>query len=323
MDWSNVRRPTTGKEWLLVGLAIGIILSPVLAAALSNSVPIQNGVTLQAPDGPAVTLTEAGDVNLTSPFPDANTVDVTADFGNATFSSSGQTNVTVVDLEGPQTKLTNLDVASNELTINPGDKQAVKLLGGVSSFNFTSMAVDDGNVDFVIDGSGSPAITVTGLPANTDLALVNQVGTTLASTTSDNNGQAIWANVPLSKHSVQIQSTSATGGSGAWCGQPELVDYYTDFSGQNPIKAVACPFIQSEGIGMGIVMFSMFFFGFIGLSLSYRVQHPGPLLVAGILTAGVVTLSLPGIMLKILAVVLFFGLAMLGMYLYQRAQGTL
>lgn len=109
----------------------------------------------------------------------------------------------------------------------------------------------------------------------------------------------------------------------SWCDRPEIVDYWTNMTGADPVKGIACPFIQSGGADMGIIMFSMFFFGFIGLSLSYRVQHPGPLLVAGILTAGIVTLALPGIMLKILAVVLFFGLAMMGMYLYQRAQSTL
>jgi len=109
----------------------------------------------------------------------------------------------------------------------------------------------------------------------------------------------------------------------AWCDRPELVDYLTNMSGQDPIKAVACPFVQSGGADMGLIMFSMFFFGFIGMSLSYRVQHPGPLIVAGILTAGIVTLAVPSVLATILTIVLFFGLSMLGMYLYQRAQGEL
>jgi len=74
---------------------------------------------------------------------------------------------------------------------------------------------------------------------------------------------------------------------------------------------------------MGIEVFALMFFGALGLGLTVRVQHPAPIIVAFILTAGVAALSLPGTAAQMLAIVLFFSLAGMGLYLYQRAQSSL
>lgn len=107
-----------------------------------------------------------------------------------------------------------------------------------------------------------------------------------------------------------------------YCGQPELVDYLNfSTSTQAPVKAVVCPFAQ--GAGMGIEVFSLFAFAAVGLGLTVRTRHPAPVLVASMLSAVVVTATLPGPAANLLALVLFFGISALGLYLYARAQSEL
>lgn len=109
------------------------------------------------------------------------------------------------------------------------------------------------------------------------------------------------------------------------CNRAELSDYLANFTGQDPLNAVICPFVQSSGggAGMGLEVFSLFIIGAMGLGLTIRAQHPGPILIAGMLSAGLFATSLPGIALKITALVLFFGIAALGLFLYQQAQSSL
>lgn len=109
----------------------------------------------------------------------------------------------------------------------------------------------------------------------------------------------------------------------SYCGQSELIDYFNfSTSPQAPIKVAVCPFVQG-GSGMPLAMFSMFFFGAVGLALANRIQHPAPLVVAAMLTAGVAALSIPGNAGSILALVLFFAIAGLGVWLYSRANSSL
>lgn len=109
------------------------------------------------------------------------------------------------------------------------------------------------------------------------------------------------------------------------CTRAKLIHYLDNFTGQDPIDAVICPFVQSSGggAGMGLEVFSLFVIGSMGLALTIRAQHPGPILIAAILSAGLFATSLPGIALKIAALVLFFGIAGIGMILYRRAQTSL
>lgn len=108
-----------------------------------------------------------------------------------------------------------------------------------------------------------------------------------------------------------------------YCGQAEVVNYFNfSTSPQAPIKATVCALVQG-GSGVPLTMFSMFFFGIIGLALANRIQHPAPLIVAFMLTAGVAALSISGMAANVLAIVLFFGIAGLGIWLYSRANSSI
>lgn len=109
------------------------------------------------------------------------------------------------------------------------------------------------------------------------------------------------------------------------CDRPELADYLTNFTGMDPLNAIVCPFAQSGGggLGLGVGMVSLFVFGALGLALTVRTQHPGPMLVSGMLVIGAIAVSLPGQAAQIVAVVFLFGLIAVAFMLYRRAQNTL
>jgi hypothetical protein len=100
-----------------------------------------------------------------------------------------------------------------------------------------------------------------------------------------------------------------------------LFDALVNF--EYPPDAVICPFASDLGLGLGVAVFGMFVFGFFGLGLSIRTQHPGPILIVGILSGSVVAASVPGIVASIIAIVVFFGLGLGGFAIYQRAQQSL
>lgn len=108
-----------------------------------------------------------------------------------------------------------------------------------------------------------------------------------------------------------------------YCGQPNVVDYFNfSTSPQAPVKAVVCPIVQG-GAGMPLTIFSLLFFGVVGLALANRIQHPAPLVVAAMLTGGVASLSIAGQGANILALVLFFAIAALGIYIYSKANSSI
>lgn len=85
--------------------------------------------------------------------------------------------------------------------------------------------------------------------------------------------------------------------------------------------AVICAY--SDGAGLGLGLFSMIVFSTIGLGLTIRTRHPGPVIIGGILSSAMMARVLPGIAGNILALVLFFGISGLGLWLYSRARSTL
>lgn len=107
------------------------------------------------------------------------------------------------------------------------------------------------------------------------------------------------------------------------CTKNNLWGYLSDFSGQNPLDAVICPFAGPNGAGIGVGVFALLFVGVLGLALAVRVQHPAPLLVAGMLSAGLFATTLPPGAAVIFSIVLLFGIIAGGIVLYQRFRTTI
>lgn len=204
-------------------LRIGFIVVCFVAGAVGAgiafnqqaAVPIENGVTLQTPDGLAVTVDGTGYANLEDPFGAlGGTLDVTTDQGNATFYSPGDANATIhlSEIEGPWTNVTAIDADPNTIQINPADKPQVTVGQEIDAISFTgSYTLDDGTVDFVYDGSGPSEAIIEGVPADTRMAAVdagsNQI---LDGATSDSNGAVTFDALDSGSHTVLIQTFSPT-----------------------------------------------------------------------------------------------------------------
>lgn len=107
------------------------------------------------------------------------------------------------------------------------------------------------------------------------------------------------------------------------CDADALIDYLADFGGQRPIDAILCPFAGPNGADMGLVVVGLLFIGGMGMALTIKNRHPGPILVAGMLSAGLFATALPGGAAKIFALVLVMGIAGVGLILYKRARTSL
>jgi hypothetical protein len=209
---------TLSRRQLYVIFAVGFLITflggaqafPALATLLSfdNEETVSDS-TIRAPSGPAVHFPGTWHAELSSPFPDANTVEVASDHGNVTLTANGHAHVQLDQVAGTYTNVSALDVATYNLTIDPEDKQAVVVGGETETLAFTTMGVDDGEVDFVYSGtSGSTTLTIEDLPADTDLEAVDaDTGDALDVSQSDGSGSVTFT-MPNSEHRVFIQTTS-------------------------------------------------------------------------------------------------------------------
>lgn len=101
----------------------------------------------------------------------------------------------------------------------------------------------------------------------------------------------------------------------------ELYQALTDFS--EPVDAVMCPFTSSMGLGVETALFALVVFGALGMGLSIRVQHPGPLVPAAMLSASVIASPLPGGAVSVFAFLLIAVISAMGIYVYSRARTEL
>lgn len=203
---------TSTAKVVLVAAVLVLSAGVVTAAttdvftALSNN---DDGAVLQTGNGLKVNLTGNTDVYKTTGGLSSSKIQWNTTAGNATFSSTGAGSVTVAkdQLTGTWTNLTAIDAGSTEITVNPADKQAVTVSQEVDTIRFTSMAIDDGTVDFVSGGaSGQTEVTITDLPANTELAAMGvESNSVLDVATTDASGTVTFV-LPNSEHVVELQT---------------------------------------------------------------------------------------------------------------------
>lgn len=199
------------QKKLLAGFLVGILISSMLTGAaltFSNRYPISGAPPYSASDsGPTIKVGVDTDVASGNPFPDGNTFELQSTAGNATFSSSVKTSARVDQITGTETKLSNMDVTNGTLTIDPEDKQAVRVEGDTDHLNFRSMEVDDGSSDFSYGGpdGGTTTLTITDLPASSTIVAVGSDGTELDTAVSSSGGEATFQ-LPQSDHTVLLQS---------------------------------------------------------------------------------------------------------------------
>lgn len=208
MDWGRRRLI------FLVGLLAGLALVGIVVA-ISGTVPVSGGVSLEAPDGMNATLTGSTDALLTNPFPNSETVEWTTEAGNITFSATGPAAATVdvSDITGTTSRVTALDVSSNAATITPEDKQSVVVGAGLTSLTWRDegdIFANDGNVDISYASSGDGFLRIGGLPDNQQIAAVDATtGTLLDANNTNNQGRATFDSLDGGSHDVVFQTFSA------------------------------------------------------------------------------------------------------------------
>ena len=200
-------------ELLTVGLLVIGLVTASATLTLNESTTVSNnddGTVVIAGDGPAVTLVGNTDISPESGGVDNNTIQWITGAGNATFSSTGHSEVTVHkdNITGEWTTVSELNVTQNELTIDPEDKRAISVKGDTDYLKFRNAEFDDGDVDFLYRGSsGSTTVTVRGLPDNRGMAAVDaETGETLGVGVSDSSGTVTFDAMPNSEHRVEITS---------------------------------------------------------------------------------------------------------------------
>lgn len=196
---------------IAVVVILGLVVTPAVGSWLNDTVETNGDVTISASNGPAITFSGTT-ANLTQPFPDTNTVDLSTADGNVTFKSSGPTEAKVVQYEGTVTELDGVNVSQNALTVNPDDKEKVTIAGGLRNFSYRTVTVDDSTPDFTYNGtSGVAQVTVYTLDAETTYRAVDaNSGQTLAVAVSNQSGVATFGGMPFSEHDVLIQSGSSS-----------------------------------------------------------------------------------------------------------------
>lgn len=200
------------RAFFVLGIVVGAFATGAIGAFLSNSVPIQNGVTFHASSGPAVNITESTDVNMTNMFPASDTVEINSSAGNITINGSNFANVTIDNINGTWTNTSSVDVVGKTLTLNPDDKSEVTLGGDITAFEWRqAMATDDGTPDFTYSSSvGSGSITLNGVPTNTELGAIDaDSGAVLDIATSDGSGSVTFSSPDSGSHVALLATGNA------------------------------------------------------------------------------------------------------------------
>lgn len=191
---------------------VALVLGAGVAVAITGTVPVSDGVTLQAPDGMTATLDGSTDALLEEPFPTSGTVEWTTEAGNVSFFSSGAANATVhqSEIEGPWTNVTSIDADPNTVTIDPGDKSQVVVGNELTQINVTDdYALGDGTVDFAYEGAtGQARVTIAGVDANREIVAVDTATDEyLDVATSTSAGVLTLDGLPDGEHDVVLQAS--------------------------------------------------------------------------------------------------------------------
>lgn len=201
----------TLQALVLVGV---LLLSAGLGVAVFEGNTPTEDVPLGAPNGLYVTVGGTTDTNLQNFTAGSDTVVVETDAGNMTVQAAGEANITVAaaEIEGEWTNASSISAANNEITIRPDDKPAATVGGDIERFRYrqpTSVAADDGTVDFFYGGSsGTSVVEIPGAPADTQLGAIDaDSNEVLDVTTSDATGRVRFTSLTNSDHNVQLQTS--------------------------------------------------------------------------------------------------------------------
>jgi len=202
------------KRAIYVVVAVAAVAGVALAAG-PLWVDTGGEVTLGTDSGPDAIITCGCEVNMSDWTDGPQTVVINTSAGNASVSSpSAGTQVRLDNIEGSWTNTSAIVTNGSTLTVNPGDKSRVEVEGGMDSLAYrpdADTAIDDGEVDLVYSASSTSNLSVGALPADTDVALIDDDSQTIiSSTTTDSQGRATFTGLDSGTHDIRIRKTPET-----------------------------------------------------------------------------------------------------------------
>lgn len=171
------------RKRLAAVVVVLIAATGVVAAA--SSFTAGSGVSYETGSGLTVSTNTDHTLDGSNPFNGSDTVTI----NNVSFTATGQSNVTVDQFTGTWTNLTAIDTTNSNISIDPAQKSAVTVGGGVTALDFKDVAIN-GSVQLVYSSSSSGTISITGLPANTEFAAATTTGDVLITANTSSSGTA-------------------------------------------------------------------------------------------------------------------------------------
>ena len=197
---------------ILVGVVLLLATSAAAGVAVDRE-PVQDSITLETNSGVAVsTSAHGGEIELTTPFVDDQTVAVNTANGNATVSGANAASLTIDSFSSPII-LTNIDATGTTVTVTPDGLQPVGVGGGVETARYYGTVADDNSVDRRYTGGTGTTTTATftGLTSGqTYLARDLNSGDSLAVAEADGSGDLTFSGLPDGDHRGAIESYQTT-----------------------------------------------------------------------------------------------------------------
>lgn len=192
---------TPKRQWLAV---VAVLVLVVGTAAAASVLTVSSGVSYETDSGLIVTANTDHEIGYDNPFDGSDSVTV----NNVTFTATGPAEVSADQFTGTETQLSDINATTNEITIDPADKGAVTVGGGISDINFEEVGVDDSSVDFTYSASSSGTVEVETDVTNQPIIAVTGDGV-VDTTTTGNSGSAVLSLGPsASATAVALQSNA-------------------------------------------------------------------------------------------------------------------
>jgi len=190
----------------IVAVVFAVLAVTGAAAAIANTTPTQGTVPVADGDAPVVYITGGKNIQFDGFGPDQTRTQVDTDSGSIGVTGADSGRVTVDQMEGTFTNVSEIDTGGEIMDLDPGDKLPVRVNDGVTALDFRNGTIDDGAVDMRYEADSGANISIAGLPAGAGAGAIDaDSGQLLDNAQADSNGRVVFDDLPSGTHSVLIQ----------------------------------------------------------------------------------------------------------------------
>jgi len=206
-----MKPPDISRQKLAVVLVATLLVAAGGVAAYTTIFNVGSGTSYETGSGLIVETNTDHGLDGSNPFVDTETVYI----DGVSFSASGSGSLSVDQFRGTRTSVSSVDASSTTITVDPDDKSAVEISGGVTALSWEDAALD-GTAQITYSASSSGTITVTGLAANTTYAAATTTGEVLETGSTTASGEAtITVDAATDEDVVLLEPSTATFGAGS------------------------------------------------------------------------------------------------------------